>query len=455
MKRPSIRRVMHMGVIAMTGAMACLGLGACSVGNAQSDLAIGAEGMSARAAPLTIGVGTHFGIGGEYGYDPARSAKAIQTLNVDSFRDDLAWSWFEKPGLGQGAMPAKVLGIMHATPVRPLLILTGGHPAVNGAKPPVSGADVTKYAAFARAAQAKSAAAHPIYEVWNEWNLLDGLKRALNDGAGQPGDTRSAANYARLAKAAVAAMRQDNRQSTILVGAAGLDPGWRWVRAIVGDGVLKGASGLSVHLYNHCDPDRGNRTAANLIDQLDALQPMLRQQTGKTVPVYLTEVGWPTASSGGCSMTPETSADNMAQMLFWGAATPWLKGTWLYQLKDQGRNLAEPEDNFGLFTYDYTPKPAACTVARATRFIKDATAWKVARPSPNVFVLTARTAKGLSLVAWTNRPDTKAVLDFGGANPSYDTLCGGKGMNSRVALGPRPTIIDLNGVDVKSIKVTG
>ena len=411
--------------------------------------------VAPRDTPVILGVGTHFGIGGEYGYDVDKSVAALHDLGLDSFRDDLAWSWFDSAEIGKGKMPDRLGQFIARSAARPLLIFNHGHPGIDGGKPPQSTAAVAGYADFARRAQAMTASDRPIYEIWNEWNLLDGLKKALNDGAGQAGDTRAATNYIALARKSVTAMRAADPNSTILVGAVGLDPNWTWTKAILAGGILQGASGFSAHLYNHCEGDLTKRTATNAIDTVETLQPLLRKVAGKAVPVYITETGWPTANAGGCAMTQDVSADNLSQMLLWSAATPWIKGIWLYQLKDQGRNPGEPEDNFGIFDYDYRPKAAACTVREAVRLIKSATAWHAERPNPDLFTITAQTNEGPVLISWTSRKEVKATLDFGDHPLRYKALCeGAGGVADKIEIGSRPTIIRLDDDIALGVKVS-
>lgn len=442
---------------ALLATLALCMAGSCSASDAAPanfTITVAPDKAAPRDTPVILGTGTHFGIGGEYGYDVDKSAAALHDLGLESFRDDLAWNWFDHDRVGSGKMPDRLGQFINRSAVRPLLILNQGHPGIDGGKPPQSPTAVTQYANFARRAQAATAVDRPIYEIWNEWNLLDGLKKALNDGAGQPGDTRAANHYIALARQSVDAMRAADSHSTILVGAVGLDPNWTWTKAILAGGVLKGASGFSVHLYNHCEADLTKRTAANAIDTVETLQPLLRKTAGKTVPVYITETGWPTANAGGCAMSQDVAANNLSQMLLWSAATPWIKGIWLYQLKDQGRNPAEPEDNFGLFDYDYRPKAAACTVREAVSLIKSATAWHAERPNPDLFTVTAQTRDGPVLISWTSRADVNATLDFGGHPLRYQPLCAGAGgVADKIPIGSRPTIIRLDDNSPLSVKV--
>ncbi len=406
---------------------------------------LAARAMVPRATPMMVGVGVHFGIGGEFGYEPAPTARAIAELGVDSFRDDIPWMAFKQRGLdAPGDISARQRAVVAATPARPLWILTYTHPSVLGGKAPTTDAARAAFAAFNRDAVTVTAPRDPIVEIWNEWNLNAAPERGILKGAGAPDDPRSGASYARLASAATQAIRSASPKATVLVGAAGMDPNWEWVRSVIAHGGLRGASGLSVHYYNQCAPV-SERTGADAIGKMEALHAMLPQRDGRTMPVYVTEIGWPTTTGGACGDIPaDTGASNIAQFLLWSAATPWVAGVWVYQLKDQGRRANEMEDVFGLYTYDYRPKPAACTVREATAIAQQGRAWQVDRSQPGITALRQQRATGGSrMILWTDAPDDRLTVSFGKA-VRYRALCGKPGSGADVPVGYRPVVIDLD-----------
>jgi len=405
--------------------------------------------MVSRATPLIVGVGVHFGIGGEFGYEPAPTALAIADLGIDSFRDDIPWMAFKQRGLGApGDISARQRAVVAATPARPLWILTYTHPDVLGGKAPTTDAARTAFAAFNREAVTVTAPRDPIVEIWNEWNLNAAPERGILKGAGTPDDPRSGASYARLATTATAAIRAARPKATILVGAAGMDPDWQWVRSVIANGGLRDASGLSVHYYNQC-ARVAERTGADAIGKMEALHALLPKRDGRAMPVYVTEIGWPTTTGGACGDIPaETGASNIAQFLLWSAATPWVAGVWVYQLKDQGHRANEMEDVFGLYTYDYRPKPAACTVREATAIAKQGHTWQVDRSQPGITALRQQGAAGSRMILWTDAPDDRLTLSFGQQAVRYRPLCGKAGNATDVPVGYRPVVIDLK--DVKA-----
>lgn len=414
------------------------------------------DGLTRRDAPLITGVGVHFGLTESFGYETAPTARAIAALGVTSFRDDLPWQKFKANGLNvPGAVPDRLRGMIAATPVRPLLGFSYGHPAFEKGVAPTDPVGRKLFATAAGEAAGVMRGKPPMYEVWNEWNMNAKLGGPKLAGAGVPSDPRAASNYVALARPTVDAIRAADPNAFVLVGAAGEDPGWKWVEAIVADGVAERASGLSVHYYNHClRPEQ--RTAAEAIAQMQALRRTLVATTGGKPPrLYVTEIGWPTTTGGHCDIPRQVSGDNVSQFLLWAAATPWMGGTWVYQMRDQGRNPAELEDNFGLYDYDYKPKPAACMVADANRIIAAGKAWRVVQTGGGVTLIQMDGSGGRKLIAFADRQGTTATLTFGGRAVAARPLCqkAPSAAAARIAVGTRPVVIDagsLNGVAVKA-----
>jgi hypothetical protein len=428
------------GRLAAPFMLACLAVVAFFVSSGASHgeerIVVDAAPVPARADRLIVGVGTHFGIGGEYNYQIAESARLIDELGFDSFRDDLDWPAFQSTG----GFPGRLGAFMAATEARPLLILTAGNRRIAGANPPVTAAGRAAYAAFARQVAATPEGRRMLFELGNEWNLTAARERPLMDDAGPPGDPRAASSYVPLARAAIHSIRAVRPRATILSGAAGIDPRWLWLGA-VSAGLRSDNAAISVHYYNHCK-SASERTAAEAIDQMEKLRAVLGGGEGRVPDLYVTEIGWPTATS--CRISRDQAAANLSQFLLWSMVTPWIHGVWLYQLKDQGRDPADIEDNFGLYDYDYKPKPAACMVKASIALIRAMRSGRVAYRSAGLTVLDYRSDSARKLIAWTHDAGASAVLRLQG-QPRVRSwrLCGPAGEAAQVALGNVPVIIAL------------
>ncbi|QOZ11528.1 hypothetical protein [Bradyrhizobium sp. CCBAU 51765] len=370
-----------------------------------SSILLSVPACAQHAQPLDarflLGVGTHQGLGGPVsarGYVPAENVAQIKQLGLNSFRDDFPWSDFETAGRRMGFTPrlGRLEAQVRSGVARPLLILAFGHHLVPNSSPPTTDEARQRFADYAAAAAQSVVAQHPLFELWNEWNLA-----AKKDAAFSP------ENYLALAEAARPAVKRVAPNAPFLVGALGDDPGWTWTEKMLRTGILQYADGASIHLYNFCmGPSK--RTSAEIIDRLTTFHRLVSQASGNAdFPIYVTETGWTTATNK-CGVSEQAQADNTAQLILWAAtAGRWLKGIWLYELKDSGRNPSELEDNFGLYRFDNSPKPVACAAQGAWAFIRSSLNAERRELASGVVSINASTASGGRIAVWSEAPDRR------------------------------------------------
>ncbi len=377
-----------------------------------SSLVLSVPACAQHAQPLDarflLGVGTHQGLGGPVsarGYVPAENVAQIKQLGFNAFRDDFPWSDFEVGGRRMGFTPR--LGRLEAQVksgvARPLLILAFGHHLVPNSSPPTTDEARQRFADYAAAAAQSVVAQHPLFELWNEWNLA-----SKKDAAFSP------ENYLALAQVARPAVKRVAPNAPFLVGALGDDPGWTWTEKMLRTGILQHADGASIHLYNFCmGPSK--RTSAEIIERLTAFHRLVAQASGNPdFPIYVTETGWTTASNK-CGVSEQAQADNTAQLILWAStATRWLRGMWLYELKDSGKNPSELEDNFGLYRFDNSPKPVACAAQGAWAFIRPTLSSERRELASGVVSINASTNSGSRIAVWSETPDRRYEIRLKG-----------------------------------------
>ncbi|MEY9182659.1 hypothetical protein ABIG06_004243 [Bradyrhizobium sp. USDA 326] len=377
-----------------------------------SSILLSVPACAQHAQPLDarflLGVGTHQGLGGPVsarGYVPAENIAQIKQLGFNSFRDDFPWSDFETPGRRMGFTPklGRLEAQVRSGVARPLLILAFGHHLVPNSSPPTTDEARQRFADYAAAAAQSVVAQHPLFELWNEWNLA-----AKKDAAFSP------ENYLALAEAARPAVKRVAPNAPFLVGALGDDPGWTWTEKMLRTGILQYADGASVHLYNFCmGPSK--RTSAEIIDRLTAFHRLVGQASGNPdFPIYVTETGWTTATNK-CDVSEQAQADNTAQLILWAStAARWLKGVWLYELKDSGKNPSDLEHNFGLYRFDNSPKPVACAAQGAWAFIRSSLSAERRELASGVVSINASTASGGRVAVWSEAPDRRYEIRLKG-----------------------------------------
>lgn len=345
-----------------------------------------------------LGIGTHQGLGGPVsprGYVPSVNIKQIEDLGLNAFRDDFPWSDFESPGrrMGFTGQLSRLDDQIRSGVARPFLILAFGHHLVPNSMPPTTDDARRRFADYAAAAARSVAERRPLFELWNEWNMA-----AKKDAAFTP------ENYLALAKATQPAVKQAAPDAPFIVGAIGDDPGWAWTERLLRTGVLQYADGISVHLYNFCMTP-AKRTSTEIIDRLNAFRRLVDRASGNPdFPIYVTETGWTTAT-GKCGVSEQAQANDSAQLILWAStASRWLKGLWLYELKDSGTDPSELEDNFGLFRFDNSPKPVACAVRGAWAFVRASLSAERKDLPGGIVSVNAVTAAGGRVAIWSNDP---------------------------------------------------
>src|SRR5476649_635612 len=284
------------------------------------------------------------------------SARAMQLMaeaGVDSVRDDAYWSTAE-PRRGLLRIdPAwqSYLSKAREHKLRPLLVLGYGSPFYdNYAKPrlPSVKDGFGNYVNFLTRELADSV---DFYEIWNEWDREN------------PVDPAFSQDYSNLIKETSERLRNRKTPVTILAGAVttqGMDLGF--ADRLIESGVLNHVDGLSLHPYVHCRQEE-RHTPERWIAWLRWVDADLRTIVARPVPLYLTEMGWPS---------------------------------------NDGDDRTDPKQNFGLLQPDLGLKPAYLTLKAISPTLHEYR-YDAEKSREEGMVYLLRFAKGSEqvLVAWT------------------------------------------------------
>jgi len=171
----------------------------------------------------------------------------------------------------------------------------------------------------------------------------------------------------KLAQETYKSIKSVNPKAKVLVGGLGDDlPDWPWLKQAILFGLLDYADGISVHLYNHCD--KKNVGADELMTRLDQLRELMVISGKSDLPIYVTEVGWPT-DVGKCGLSETRSALHTLRFLLEASTKPWIGGVWFYEFMDGGDNPQEREHRFGLLRRDGSEKPSGCIVRELSKVV--------------------------------------------------------------------------------------
>ncbi|MFC1692699.1 hypothetical protein ACFL1R_04255 [Candidatus Latescibacterota bacterium] len=308
------------------------------------------------AEPIfTVGVCTHFiqnkGI-------PVLNMASMTAAGITAIRDEAYWSGIERekgtfiisPTLERYVEEAWNAGI------DVLMVLDYANRNYDNGDKPKSPEAINGYCRYAEFLANHFKGKIRWYEIWNEYDIGIGMRAPYNKG-GSPED------YVRMLKAVYLRLKKIDPTSTVITGACA-DGGLRrgWLEGIVKLGALEYCDAISFHPYCYGDPFP-ERTPDACVEWIGRTQTMLRSYSGgKDVPIYVTEVGWP-SHLGRRSAEPELAASYLARLYLLARTEPWFKGLWWYDFQDDGWNPAVNEDNFGIVRPDLTPKPSYYVLA--------------------------------------------------------------------------------------------
>ena len=296
--------------------------------------------------------------------DLARYLDGVKAANASWIRIDINWSVIQSGGPAYynwtafdavvNAARARGLNVLGTILYTPAWARAAG---TNGVTPPTNLSD---YANFV-----KAAATHygllgvHAYEIWNEPNIVQFWA---------PGP--DPARYTQMLKLAYAAVKQVDSSATVI--SAGLSPYGSYgqgdaqhlnpinfLEKMYANGAAGNMSAVGWHPYNY--PYGIGFYGWSAWSQMSQTTPSARSVMSANgdgaKQIWATEFGGPTGSTSN-SMTLAAQAqlvtDSYAALKGWSWAGP----AFFYSYRDNGTNLSNVEDNFGVIHNDWTPKPA-------------------------------------------------------------------------------------------------
>jgi hypothetical protein len=287
------------------------------------------------------------------------SLSLIGQSGANSIRDDVPWAQIERVK-GQMAMPSGVDDLVNQAlkvNVQPLLILDYGNPLYDSGDKPVSPQTVSAFARYAVFVVQHFKGRVHRYEMWNEWNVTTGSTRS-----GTPQD------YVRFLKVVYPAVKAIDPSAVFIAGAIGglkLD----WLSAMLAAGAIGSFDALSIHPYNF---GRSTRTGDVWAQDMLATEAAIHRYTdGRDIPLYITEMGWPTYT-GPTGISPRQAGVYLAQMFLLARTMTFIKGIWWYDFRDDGVDASNKENDFGLVDPNLKPKPAFAALESVVPIVRDA-----------------------------------------------------------------------------------
>ncbi|MGH8022139.1 MAG: cellulase family glycosylhydrolase [Limisphaerales bacterium] len=336
--------------------------------------------------PAGVGVNIHFTIGHE------RDLNRIAAAGFKFVRMDFFWAQTEpRKGEYDWSDYDTLTGELKRHGLRPYYILDYSNPIYEekGASPrhPQS---IVAYARWAAAAARHFHGQGVIWEIWNEPNGSFWKPRA------------DVTQYIALALAAARAIRSSDSVACI-VGPTTARFDWNFLEAVCKSGLLQYLDGISVHPYRGGPPETAAVDFARLRRLIARYAP-----AGRTIPIISGEWGYSSCIKG---VSPERQAQYIVRQQLSNLLNGVPLSIW-YDWKNDGRDAADNEDNFGTVGYDLRPKPAYLAIQRMTRELSGyGIAQRFSTGNGNDFVLVLTNATGkIKLAAWTVKGPHRVTL---------------------------------------------
>jgi len=297
----------------------------------------------APAGRTPFAVCTHFGQ-----WWPLSVMDLVARAGISTFRDEISWGAVERDR-GELSIPAQHSAFIERgveLGLTPLIIADYGNGIYDGGAFPVSEEAGDAFARYAATLVTGLGGKLQHVEVWNEWC----------GGCGMNGVRGKPEEYAPLFLKAAEAMRR--AQPGIYVVGIGGEYGGEAdqnIQGMMSQGAGAAMDGLSIHPYHY--PNLPGQWFRNHLDQARATA---RDAAGKDLPLWVTEIGWPThVGMSGSDFLHQSRS--LVRMYTIALTTDGVTNIVWYDFMDDGLSQEYNENNFGLVHHpDYlcAPKPA-------------------------------------------------------------------------------------------------
>lgn len=317
-----------------------------------------ADTLAATDTPMTIGGGLQCSLDDLVIYDRCLAPEELKTVKPVA-----SWSFDEGKGLdiadrtGGNSIHAEpwrydaIFARTRAEGISTYCVVTGtprwmtAKPSAGQERPGLMMPRLDDWsAAFEKLVLRQKLSGIRTWEIWNEPNIKSFWSPEPN-----------AEEYAQVLIASYKAIKRADPQATVLgCGLAGPNgPRYRlpyeFVEAVLKLGGGQAMDAISIHPY------RQPRTPedSGYLDDIQAISD-LTAKYGRRLPIWITEIGWPTDPSG-------SSESRSAQLLvrsYLLALSHGVQNIAWYDYHDDGTDPSYNEHHFGVLYHDMTPKPS-------------------------------------------------------------------------------------------------
>jgi polysaccharide biosynthesis protein PslG len=373
------------------------------------------QGLPNIVVPLGLGVNVHF--------KPTTTAfpkiEQLANLGFHFVRMDLLWNQVEsQKGHYDFSEYERLIGALSSRGIRSLCILDYNNPLYdNTPSPPstVEGIHIEEarqaFSRFAAAAAARFKGEGIVWEIWNEPDYPRFWQPKPN-----PDD------YMSLTKGTVNAMRQADPNATIVAPALiGLEPkyqeAWDFLERCFALDLLMLVDAISVHPYRLGPPE----SAIADYSRLRTLTAKYASKEKENIPTISSEWGYSLTW-----VSQEQQAAYFVRLFLINLLNDLLLSIW-YDWQDDGSDVKQVEDNYGIVTWNNQPKMAYFAAQTLTRELSGFH-FKQRLPlaSDADYQLLFLNGAAMKRVLWTAGRPHVAIIPTKGSSAKITTMVGKK-----------------------------
>ncbi|TDQ24887.1 GH35 family endo-1,4-beta-xylanase [Raoultella sp. BIGb0149] len=307
----------------------------------------------------------------------------------NSVRTDFYWSKVEhQPGTFNEGEYIKAQDYIFNNSISVLgnsamIVLDYGNSLYTPKRYPESQKEISAYVAYATRTAQRYKGKVLYYEVWNEWLQGTGVSKKNKPNP----DPKI---YTELVKQTYKAIKAVDPNAIVTIGSINPNsPSYlKWLNGLINEGILDYCDAISIHTYFAHDASMLSKTPEGAIANIDRLEALLRKKSGRSIDLYITEMGYSQTESDIYS-TENAIFQNVAKFTFLAKSRNYIKGIWWYDLINDGDNKKNKEDNFGFLHFDKKPKNIAHFISSIAPYITDDNVVFSSESLKNKIVITA------------------------------------------------------------------
>ena len=307
-----------------------------------------------QASDFLIGVNSH--LYQKKDEEIISTIEKVKSLGIKAIRVDAPWKLVEREKGAYSIPPAWDVIVDYASKnnIDVLFILDYGNKYYDNGDKPISKDAVKGFVNYVDYLTKHFSNRVRFYQIWNEWNN--------KNGDTTPGKVE---DYKALVKNAYPIIKKNAQDSIVITSsfspaafnkAIGLERRGDYFRDFLTTDMVNFTDALSIHPYTTYRKPPFHQFKY-YTKQIEYAMDLLKSGPFKNKPIYITEIGWTTASSP-VAVSLNTQAQDLKNAICQAKKLGYA-GVFIYELKDNHLYPKDPEDGFGILDSKMQNKDAA------------------------------------------------------------------------------------------------